>query len=104
MADSRWTPLDELTKLFDPDIVSTQKINCIKTVRGITGEGLKEAKDWVEQFLVPTVANMSQNQIKVIDTMPDFDPDEILQQLESLRKDVAELKRAKQISQAKEIF
>ena len=101
---NRFIPLSELEKLFDSNLVSTKKIDTITIVRRITGEGLTETKDWVEQFLIPTVTNMPQNQIQVLNDMSDFNPDEILQQLDSLRRDVAELKREKQISQAKEIF
>lgn len=49
MADPRFTTLQELRDLMDAD----QKINCIKILRGITGEGLKETKDFFEQEWLP---------------------------------------------------
>lgn len=104
MADPSFMSFKALALLFDPEFVAKQKISTIKTVRQITGEGLKETKDWVENFLQPTVVNMSHNQLHVTEHMPDFDPDEILQQLESLRRDVADLKQEKVTNQAKEIF
>lgn len=49
------TPLEELKKLFDYQTVSSNKINTIKVLRSITGEGLKETKDFLEQVLMPAI-------------------------------------------------
>lgn len=49
MAEACFTTLRELRDLMSVDVVSTQKINCIKLLRQITGEGLKETKDFFEQ-------------------------------------------------------
>lgn len=49
------TTLKELKQLFDPDFVRTHKINCIKLLRQITGDGLKETKDFLELELAPFI-------------------------------------------------
>lgn len=55
MADPRFTSLKELRELMDVDYVNSRKINCIKTLRQITGEGLKETKDFFEQEWLPFI-------------------------------------------------
>jgi hypothetical protein len=54
MSDN-YISLAELSKLFDKEFVSKQKINTIKILRSITGEGLKETKDYLEQRLIPFI-------------------------------------------------
>lgn len=39
-----------LQSLLESDIDRDQKIAAIKFVRGVTGWGLREAKEWVEQY------------------------------------------------------
>lgn len=40
--------LDELRDMMNPQFVMEKKIHCIKLLRAMTGEGLKEAKDFFE--------------------------------------------------------
>jgi hypothetical protein len=47
--------LDELKKLFNFKEVSLNKINCIKMLRSISGEGLKETKDFLEEVILPAI-------------------------------------------------
>ena len=49
------TSLANLQKLLDPDFVSSNKISVIKLIRQISCEGLKEAKDFVEQIWIPQI-------------------------------------------------
>lgn len=56
---AEFIPLDELKKLFDYGVVSANKINTIKILRSITGEGLKETKDFLEQTLIPALQSQS---------------------------------------------
>lgn len=51
MAEARFTTLHELRDFMSVDVVSSQKINCIKLLRQITGEGLKETKDFFERTI-----------------------------------------------------
>lgn len=55
MADPQHTTLDELRELINPEFVKLKKINSIKLIRQITGEGLKETKDFFEQVWQPAV-------------------------------------------------
>ena len=54
-----FTPLSELIKLFDHVHVINNKIQTIKMLRTISGEGLKETKDFVEQTLIPALQSQS---------------------------------------------
>ena len=49
--------LSYLERLFDKKVVREEKINCIKFIRQMTGTSLKEAKDFFEQVVQPTVLN-----------------------------------------------
>jgi Ribosomal protein L7/L12 C-terminal domain len=51
----QYVPLDALKELFDYHQVATNKINTIKLLRSITGEGLKETKDFLEQVVLPSL-------------------------------------------------
>lgn len=55
MADPKHTTLNELLSLIDPETVANKKINTIKLLRQITGEGLKEVKEFYEQEWEPFV-------------------------------------------------
>lgn len=57
-------PVEDFKNLFDPEFVTNKKINTIKTVRAITGMGLKETKDLVEQFLIPFMESVMKNEVK----------------------------------------
>jgi hypothetical protein len=54
MSDN-YISLAELSKLFDKEFVSKEKVNAIKILRSITGEGLRETKDYLEQRLIPFI-------------------------------------------------
>lgn len=61
-----YTPLNEIRHLMDPEYVQTNKINCIKYLRSITGEGLKETKDFFEAEWLPFVIHGQRNVTKPI--------------------------------------
>lgn len=61
MQSRQFIPVDEFKDLFDPEFVTTKKINTIKAVRAITGLGLKEAKELTEEYLVPFMQSVIQN-------------------------------------------
>lgn len=52
--------LEELTQMLDIDFLQSSKINTIKNVRGITGAGLKEAKEYVEQVWIPIIQTLNE--------------------------------------------
>lgn len=52
---ANFTPLSELIQLFNYNIVVNNKIQTIRMLRTITGEGLKETKDFLEQKLIPAL-------------------------------------------------
>jgi hypothetical protein len=57
MAEARFTSLSQLKQLFDLGSVRQGKIETIKLLRQITGEGLRETKDFYEQELLPFLQN-----------------------------------------------
>lgn len=84
--DPRHVTLDELRNLTDTDYVANNKIGCIKILRGITGEGLRETKDFFEQEWQPYVngnktpmkVSKSSNNYGTLDHVsvePDEEPD-----------------------------
>lgn len=54
-----YTPLSELIKLFDHAQVINNKIQTIKMLRTISGEGLRETKDFLEHKLIPALEGQS---------------------------------------------
>ncbi|WHM52922.1 ribosomal protein L7/L12 C-terminal domain protein [Sulfitobacter phage vB_SupP_AX] len=94
MADPRFTSFKEIRDLMDAD----QKINCIKILRGITGEGLKETKDFFEQEWLP-FANGQKLQKKITEDQA------LLDRISRLEASVANLQRQIQPKMhASEIF
>lgn len=55
MIDPKHTSFNDLLNLGNPQYVQANKINCIILLRQITGEGLKETKDFFEQVWQPLV-------------------------------------------------
>lgn len=51
--------MSDLKNLFDFSVVNANKIQTIKYLRQITGEGLKETKDFFEQVLIPAIEHQS---------------------------------------------
>lgn len=105
------TRLNLLEKLLDPDFVSTKKIECIKVLRGISGEGLKETKDFYEQVLHPVVVlKLSvKRERQVGNPFDDESPskeefENIMRMIRKMEQDIAELKRGKAKSEASVLF
>ncbi|MCA1800821.1 MAG: ribosomal protein L7/L12 [Actinobacteria bacterium] len=77
---SNYITLHELSNLLDQHFVSTRKIDCIKLLRQITGEGLKESKEFFEQKWQPTILGKNKriNHIpEVTNIPPDIDPSKL---------------------------
>lgn len=104
MSDPRFTDKRDLLNLFDQQFVQSNKIGCIKLIRSITGLGLKEAKDFFEQDLQPRVLQPNLQNIPIHDPHPNFDPDEVMEHLVALQRDVDELKRQIAVKAASDIF
>ena len=103
MAEPSFVQLSELEKLFDPEVVGTQKINCIKLLRQISGDGLRESRDFLEQTIQPIIEGKKPRTPQLM-AQPNFDPDEIMTRLEYLTNEVNKLKRVQISKQAKGIF
>lgn len=101
MTDRSFFPLNDLRDLMDPEFANNRKINCIKHIRAITGEGLKEAKDFFEQEWLPFV-NGDRKSIKRVTDTPEFDA--LVQQVQQLAQEVNNLKAAQTKQTAKGIF
>lgn len=104
--DSRHTPLHEFQQLMDHEVVKNQKINCIKLLRQITGEGLKETKDFFEDVWQPFILNCSGKKKSLFnqEPMPDDTYNELLKRVDALTRDVRELKAAQTQNRAKTLF
>lgn len=91
MSNRSFITSSELLTLLDQSS-SGYKINMIKTVRSLTGMGLKEAKDFVEDEWLPRLTN----------TQPlpsSFQPDELTElrkEMDALKKFVMEKWRSSQ--------
>ena len=101
MSDRTYFPLEDLRELMDIDFVNKKKINCIKHLRAMTGEGLKETKDFFEQEWLPFI----NGERKSYAPQPfNFDQDEILRRLTALEEKVQFLSTAQTRATAKGLF
>ena len=105
MGDRPYFPLRHLRELMDPEFVNKQKINCIKHLRTITGEGLKEAKDFFEQEWLPFI-NGDRKPPEVIKEMISDTPEfhALVRQVQALSNEVAQLRRTSTKNMAAGIF
>lgn len=101
MIDPRHTSFHELRELMDPDFVNSNKINCIKTLRQITGEGLKDTKDFFEQEWLLFINGDRKPRVPVQQSMNELD---ILRRLNHLEDQVATLTKIMTKERAKGIF
>ena len=105
MAEARFTSLVELRELMSVDVVSNQKINCIKLLRQITGEGLKETKDFFEQEWIPFILKGYRFGISTMTpSTQSFDLLGIMDRLQALENIVNELTRNETKKMAATIF
>lgn len=105
MAEARFTTLPELRELMSVDVVSTQKINCIKLLRQITGEGLRETKDFFEQEWSPFVLEGQRfGNANTTSPAQSLELVDILDRLQALENIVSELTRNETKKMAATIF
>lgn len=99
--------LDELKKMIDPTWGLQNKIGIIKNIRAMTGEGLKEAKDFCEQIWWPMLEDMQQAFPSGYEpkAKPQYVEDEsLIQRIEALERQMAELRRTNVTQVAQRIF
>lgn len=101
MSDRSYFPLEDLRELMDPDFVNTKKINSIKHLRAMTGEGLKETKNFFEQEWLPFING---DRTRKIPQPFNFDQDAILTRLANLEARVDTLVASQTKRMAKGIF
>lgn len=58
MMEPSFISLTELGKLIDPEFVKNNKIEFIKQIRRMTGEGLKEVNNFINDEWIPVVVNI----------------------------------------------
>lgn len=105
MADARFTSLPQLRELMSVDVVSSQKINCIKLLRQITGEGLKETKDFFEQEWMPFVLEGHRfGKATMTPPAQSLELVDIVERLQALENIVSELTRNETKKMAATIF
>lgn len=103
MAEPRFLPMFELKDLANKDYVNRNKINCIKMMRQITGEGLKETKEFFEQVWLPMINGTGQPE-----TITKQSEEELIKRVDYLERKVREIATVitadKAKAQAKGIF
>lgn len=100
-----YTPLSEIRNLIDPEYVQTKKINCIKYLRSITGEGLKETKDFFEDEWLPFVIHGQRPTPKPIASLMQEDAiRELEKRIDQLESQISELRPNPAKEMAKGIF
>ena len=102
MGDRPDFPLNDLRKLMDPEFVNSWKIETIKLLRRMTGEGLKEAKNFLEDEWIPFVNSTQTPVPKMVHSEMEFDA--LVQQVQQLAQEVNNLKAAQTKQTAKGIF
>jgi len=104
MTERAYFPINDLRELMDSEFVK-KKINCIKHLRAMTGEGLKETKDFYEQEWLPFIngARTPPREIKTyISETPEFE--HLRKQVQNLSDEVADLRSMNTRSRAATIF
>lgn len=98
--------LKELHQMIDPNWGLQNKIGIIKAVRAITGEGLREAKDFAEQVWWPMLEEMAKHQPYTLSKpIPQYIEEEsILQRIETLERQMAEMRNTRVSHAARNIF
>lgn len=105
MGDRPFFPLNDLRELMDPEFANSKKINCIKHIRALSGEGLKEAKDFFEQEWLPFVngdRKPPETIRELIEDTPDFQA--LKRQVEKLTEEVNQMKSQNVKSMASGLF
>jgi len=105
MADRSYFPMDDLRKLMDVEFVNKSKITCIKHLRSMTGENLREIKDFFEQEWLPFIngTRTPPKEIKTyISETPEFEA--LVQQVRKLSEEVDSLKSMNTRSRTATIF
>lgn len=105
MVDPKFFPLDKLRDLMDPKFVNKQKINCIKHLRQITGEGLKETKEFFELEWRPFVNGAltpTTVPTELVSDNPEFE--HLRNQVQNLADEVADLRSMNTRSREATIF
>lgn len=110
MGNSPVIPLKYLRELMNPDFVDNKKIECIKYIRMMTGEGLREAKEFFEQEWRPLVKGErlltpSEPIEKTLQTLTDY-PEflALARQVRELSNQVDSLNRLRTQPTAQNIF
>ena len=100
--------LKELHQMIDPNWGHQNKIGIIKMVRALTGEGLREAKDFAEQVWWPMLEQRAETMFTQIGNKvhkPSYVEEEsILQRLEALERQMAEIRSTRVSHAAKHLF
>lgn len=105
MADRSYFPMEDLRELMNTEFVNSKKINCIKHLRAMTGEGLKETTDFFEQEWLPFIngTRTPPKEIKTyISETPEFEA--LVQQVRKLSEEVDSLRSMNTRSRAATIF
>ena len=105
MSQFVYFPLDDLRELMNVEFANKNKINCIKHIRAMTGEGLREAKDFFEQEWIPFV-NGEKNPPKQVETIITdcLEFQELQRQVAKLIEEVEDLRSNQTRNRAKTIF
>lgn len=105
MVDVRPIEMFELRELMRLDIISNEKIKCIKLLRQITGVGLGVAKDFFEKEWVPFVSTKYEKRPHfVTDLQPSMEIKDILNRLDTLEFDVRKLTNIETKKMAANLF
>lgn len=102
MANHLFTSLDEMRKLMNPEFIKTNKVNCIKLIRQLSGADLREAKDFFEQEWYQFVVEGQRKTSVCAKSVEDFD--EILRRLSALENEVRRLTKVEIKQVAKNLF
>ena len=99
----------ELRKFMDYDYCKNNKIESIKFFRSLTREGLRETKDFLEEFWIPRLKGLSsvnpENKEPTFHEMyPEFDPIQVVQAIKEMRNELDSLKAGQRKTRASSIL
>lgn len=87
---------------MDPEFVKTNKINCIRLIRQLSGKGLKESKEFFEQEWYPFVVDEKRSQS--VFARPIKEKEEILRRLDAVESELRRLTRIETQQVAQNLF
>ena len=100
---------DEMMKFTDYEYCKSNKVETIKFFRNITREGLKDTKNFVEEYWLPRLKGLPKVQIQkkeptFHERYREFDLTQVIKAIEEMRNEIDSLKSGQRKTRASSIL